>query len=213
MIDTLSWNSLSYSYNKTNVLSFPDGSVKRGEGVSVIGSSGVGKSTWFQLLSGILAIQEGDVKYNDISLKNMSERQRDRMRSEHLGIVFQNNHFLKDLSVANNLTLPAFAQKSKLNVDLIEDYSAKLNVHHLLNKKPKECSVGELQRLSIVRTLSTSPSFILADEPTSALDDENTHSILDIFSMVMEELQVGVVLVTHDQRVKSHFNNSITFSK
>ncbi|NVK27721.1 MAG: ATP-binding cassette domain-containing protein [Flavobacteriia bacterium] len=213
MIDKLEWNSLSYTYNQSDTISFPDGRINRGEVLAAIGPSGSGKSTWLQLLSGILAIQNGNVLYGETSLKDTSERRRDKLRAENVGLVFQNNHFLNDLSVADNLSLPAFAQKAPLDKSHVSDLASRLKVTNLLNKKPKECSVGELQRLSIVRTLSTKPSFILADEPTSALDDVNTASILSIFDELVTTLNIGVLIVTHDNRVKSHFSNTINFGK
>lgn len=213
MIDKLEWNSLSYSYNQTNTISFPDGRINRGEVLAAIGPSGSGKSTWLQLLSGILAIQKGDVHYGETSLSGTSERRRDKLRAQNVGLVFQNNHFLNELSVSDNLSLPAFAQKHQLDSNHIAELANRLHVNHLLNRKPKECSVGELQRLSIVRTLSTRPSFLLADEPTSALDDVNTESILSIFDELVADLNIGVLIVTHDNRVKSHFSNTINFGK
>lgn len=203
---------MSYSYDDKNVISFPDGTIKQGEILAAIGPSGSGKSTWLQLLSGILALQNGKIQVGEHSLEGLSERKRDKIRAEKIGLIFQNNHFLKDLSVADNLALPAFAQKAKLPVDRILSLAEKMNVDHLLNKKPSECSVGELQRLSILRTASTLPHFILADEPTSALDDVNTEAILNIFKMLSEEHSIGILIVTHDNRLKSKLN-SINFGK
>lgn len=212
MIDLLSWKNLSYSFDKTNVLSFPDGSLKRGESIAVIGSSGAGKSTWLQLLSGILPIQKGEVLFDSQDLSKANRKKRDQLRSEHLGIVFQKNHFLENLSISDNLSLPSYAQKKAIDADLIRELCEKLEVTHLLNKKPKECSVGELQRLSIIRTMSTRPSFILADEPTSALDDRNAEAILSIFETIQDSLNVGIIIVTHDQRVKNKVSNVISLN-
>lgn len=211
MIDTLSWESLRYSYDDKSAISFPNGTVKRGEILAAIGPSGSGKSTWLQLLSGILKIQQGDVFYGSQKLSGTSERERDRLRSEHVGLVFQNNHFVKDLSVGDNLMLPSYAKSSKPELSFISDLAERLQVAHRIDAMPRECSVGELQRLSIIRTLSTKPSFILADEPTSALDDVNTSEILDTFEMLASEFGVGILVVTHDNRVKQRFANSISF--
>lgn len=179
--------------------------------MAVIGQSGSGKSTWLQLLSGILAVQEGDILYGNVSLKDTSERQRDRLRSQHVGLIFQNNHFLKDLNISQNLTLPAYAQGAALDRQRILHLAEQLNVDQLFNRMPSQCSVGELQRLSILRTASTLPSFILADEPTSALDDRNATEILNIFSLLSREYGIGIMVVTHDQRVKSSISNSLNF--
>lgn len=162
-----------------------------------------------QLLSGILAIQEGDIHYGSTSLLNTSETQRDKLRSQNIGLVFQKNHFLDDLSIADNLTLPSYALRQKPDVKFITHHAKELSVSHLLQSKPSECSVGELQRLSILRTLSTKPSFILADEPTSALDDVNTAAILNIFESIAKEHNIGILIVTHDQRVKDRVSNTI----
>lgn len=212
MIELLSWNNLSYSFDKTITLSFPDGSIHRGESLAIIGSSGSGKSTWLQLLSGILPLQSGEVHFDSHPLHNTSRRERDQLRSKYLGIVFQKNHFLENLTIQDNLSLPSYAQKSAFDTALVNDLCEKLKVFHLLDKKPRDCSVGELQRLSIIRTMSTRPSFILADEPTSALDDKNAEAILEVFETIQKSMNVGIIIVTHDQRVKSRVSNVISFT-
>lgn len=179
--------------------------------MAAVGPSGSGKSTWLHLLSGILKVQNGVILYGDIEISQLSETKRDLLRSENLGLIFQNNHFIKDLSVSDNLALPAYALKRPLDKELILDFSKKLSVDHLLGKRPSECSVGELQRLSILRTISVKPSFILADEPTSALDNKNAAAILDIFDLIAQELNTGILVVTHDERVKERLSNSIRF--
>lgn len=213
MIASLSWNSLSHSYNQSNTSRFPDGEINRGEIVAAIGPSGSGKSTWLQLLSGILKVQNGIVRYGDFEIGGLSEAKRDELRAQNIGLIFQNNHFVEDLSIADNLALPAYALKQSLNSSLIIEYAAKLEVGNLLNKKPRQCSVGELQRLSIIRAISVNPSFILADEPTSALDARNAYRIMDIFEMVSKDLNTGILIVTHDERVTQKFNNVLTFGK
>lgn len=211
MIDILSWSDLTYSYDETNQLSFPDGQVKKGELVAVIGSSGSGKSTWIQLLSGILPLQNGHVRIHQDDLRGAGRKKRDAIRARHLGIVFQKNHFLEYLTIADNLSLPSFAGQVHYDQDFVSSLCEKLGVDHLLNKRPKECSIGELQRLSIIRTVSTRPSFILADEPTSALDDKNAKTIMDVFKELRDALNMGVIIVTHDQRVKNEVENVISF--
>lgn len=211
MINELKWDSLSYQFDGRQPIEFPNGSIRRGEITAVIGQSGSGKSTWIQLLSGILPIQSGNVFYDQTGILGCSERKRDKLRAKNLGLIFQKNHFLDDLNVLDNLLLPAFALRMKPDLMFIETLADSLNVSHLLHSKPKECSVGELQRLSIVRTLSTRPSFILSDEPTSALDDTNTAEILKIFDQISKTHHVGILIVTHDHRVKSHVQQLIQF--
>ncbi len=211
-MNTLSWKSLSHSYQKTQEISFPDGSLNRGESLAVIGSSGTGKSTWMQLLCGIIPVQSGSVHYDDHNLADCSSKLRDKLRAENLGVVFQKNHFLENLSIQDNLSLPAYAQRKSCDDEFITVLCKDLNVDHLLKRKPRDCSVGELQRLSIVRAMTTHPAFIIADEPTSALDDVNAKAILDIFEHLRSAQNVGIIVVTHDQRVKAQFTNTLSFS-
>lgn len=205
----LSSNNLVFNYPGGVSFDFPNVTCEPSNPLLLIGNSGKGKTTLLHLLSGLLKPNSGEVIINGESLYRLSEKKRDKFRGENIGIVFQSPHFIQSLSVLDNLLLPAFFTKNKIDVIKAKSLLSRLNIGDKWNKKPKELSIGEQQRIAIARALINNPKVLLADEPTSALDDKNTEEVIQLLEEQALEFGAALIIVTHDNRLKSKFENTV----
>jgi putative ABC transport system ATP-binding protein len=125
-------------------------------------------------------------------------------------MVFQKPYFVNALNVFENLLLANYLGNNALDKGKAADLAKSLGFEHLLHKKVQELSGGEQQRVCIARALMNNPKVILADEPTSALDDENCEKVADLLEKQSKLIGAALIVVTHDHRLKSRFNNQIS---
>ena len=208
----LATKNLKYTYNGSTALSFPDIECKKGERWLLIGQSGTGKTTLLHLLGGLRTAKEGDVIVNGTSLKGLGQAALDRFRGQNIGIVFQKTHFVRALTVEENLLLAQSLAGQAMDKDRIRLLLDRLNVGHKLKSKPDQLSIGEQQRVAIARALVNKPAVILADEPTSALDDVNCNEVVELLEQQAAEENATLLIVTHDGRLKEKFENQITLN-
>ena len=207
----LAAKNLQFNYKSSGSpqLQFPDFECGTGEHWLLLGQSGSGKTTLLHLLAGLRTPTSGKVQVNDTVINQLSCKALDLFRGRHIGVIFQQSHFVRSLSVAENLSL---AQKlggftpDKKAIQTLLDH---LNVGHKINARTGELSVGEQQRVNIARALINRPSVVLADEPTSALDDHNTDQVLELLKREAQEVNATLLIVTHDNRLKSTFDKRI----
>lgn len=206
----LETKSLVFEYNKETTFSFPDINIKEGSDLLILGESGVGKTTLLHLLAGLLPVKSGNITIAGTTISNLNSSKLDRFRSNHIGIVFQKSHFVQALTLQENLLLIQHLGKGKKDLERIQFVAENLGIKHLLHKKPKQLSIGEQQRGSIALALINNPNIILADEPTSSLDDKNCIRVVNLLREQAEKTNATLIVITHDQRLKSEFKNSIT---
>lgn len=188
---------------------FPDISCKAGEVVLVTGSSGKGKTTLLHLLAGILRPSAGAIVVNETDITKLKDRRLDKFRGQHIGIVFQQPHFIASLSVVENMLLAPYFSGTAIKKDKVTGLLSQLQIAEQAGKKPSTLSQGQQQRVSIARALMNNPQLILADEPTSSLDDENCAIVATLLKEQAQMANAALVIVTHDQRLKSIFNRTI----
>lgn len=206
----LQTQSLQFTYDGKKMLDFPDITCKTGERWLLLGQSGSGKTTLLHLLGGLRTPKQGDVIINNTSLKSLSSSALDRFRGKNIGIVFQKAHFVRALTVEQNLLLAQSLAGQPRSKDRIHELLDRLNVAHKLKEKTDALSIGEQQRVAIARALINKPAIILADEPTSALDDKNCDEVIELLELQAQQENATLLIVTHDGRLKEKFNNQIT---
>jgi ABC-type lipoprotein export system ATPase subunit len=208
----LETKKLQFSYDGKNTINFPNISCARGEQWLLLGQSGSGKTTLLHLLGGLLSPQEGSIAINDKDISLLRGAALDHFRGQNIGIVFQTAHFVRALTVEENLLLAQQLAGNKKDKALVHSFLEKLNLSHKAKAKPDALSVGEAQRVNILRALINKPSVILADEPTSALDDQNTEEVIQLLEAQAKEANATLLIVTHDGRLKNYFQNQIVIS-
>jgi len=205
----LATKGLKYSYDSKTALDFPDIECQRGESWLLLGQSGSGKTTLLHVLGGLRTPREGKVFVSETDLHALSAAKMDRFRGENIGIIFQDAHFLKALTVEENLALAQQLAGHSVSKKRIKTLLERLNIGHKLKSKPRELSQGEQQRVAIARALINKPAVILADEPTSALDDVNCNEVVRLLEVQAKEENAVLLIVTHDGRLKDLFPNKI----
>lgn len=201
--------NLRYRYAGESHISFPDVECAKGEQLLITGQSGVGKTTLLHLLSGLLAVQDGEVVVAGQSLGALSQGELDRFRGAHIGLVFQHPRFISALSVIDNLMAAQFFGRGKSDKSSAQALLEELGIGHKASKPTHELSGGERQRLAIARAVAARPSIVLADEPTASLDDANAAMVHDLLSRQTSQYEATLVVVTHDQRLKDKFDKHV----
>jgi ABC-type lipoprotein export system ATPase subunit len=205
----LTTKNLTFEYAAEKpIMLFPDIDLKRGEQGLLLGQSGSGKTTLLHLLGGLLSPKSGDILINDQNVSILRGSELDHFRGKNIGIIFQTAHFVRSLTVEENLIIAQQLAGNKIDKSLIFNFLEKLNLSHKLKSKPHELSIGEAQRANIARALINAPSVILADEPTSALDDKNAEEVINLLEQQAAAVNATLLIVTHDSRLKKRFKLS-----
>lgn len=205
----LKTESLSFKYPDGPEFKFPDLIVDSKKTVLVLGRSGKGKTTLLHLLAGLLDPISGIVQVEGVELKSLSGRKRDEFRGQNIGLIFQEAQFVKSISIMENLQLARTFSGLPADVNLANQLLAELGIQDKADNRPSQLSVGERQRAGIARALITKPQLVLADEPTSALDDTNCLAVAELLESTVTGHGAALVVVTHDQRLKDRFTNSV----
>ena len=206
----LKTQSISFSYDSLNRFSFPDINLNDGEELLILGKSGVGKTTLIQILAGLLEPNSGSIECNGIQINNLSPKKIDKFRGQNIGMVFQKPRFVKNISVLDNLLLSLYLSRNKQDKVRAVELLDQVGLGHKVNNIPNDLSQGEQQRAAIALAVVKNPSMILADEPTSSLDDINCQKTLNLLKQQATTTNAKLITITHDQRLKSQFNKSIT---
>lgn len=200
---------LNFVYPQGERLTFPDLLCNDGEHCLILGQSGSGKTTLLHLIAGLRTVQSGSIVLNDTKMNELSAGQLDRFRGRNIGIVFQQSHFVRSLTLEENLSLAQRLAGLPVNHSRISSILAQLNLAHKLRAKPDALSIGEQQRAAIARAVLNQPALILADEPTSALDDANTEQVIQLLQEQAASVNATLLIVTHDNRLKTRFEQQI----
>jgi len=206
-----------YKLNKKSLVIFENISYEFpfNKTISIVGDSGVGKSTLLHILGTIDVPTAGSVHYDDLNILDLSEKKLAKFRSEHIGFVFQFHHLLPDFSALENVMLPnMIIEKNreiteKKAVDLLEMVGLKERMKH----KPSELSGGEQQRVAIARALINNPKVIFADEPTGNLDEKTSDKIHELLFEIQKKYNSTLIVVTHNEKLAKNFDIRLKLTK
>jgi lipoprotein-releasing system ATP-binding protein len=183
------------------VLDHIDLSVERGEMVAIIGASGAGKSTLLHLLGALDRPTAGTVRIGGQDLSTLDDDAVSALRNRTVGFVFQFHHLLREFTAIENVMMP-------LRIGGMDDRQARSRATSLLERvglagrmthRPSAMSGGEQQRTAVARALAADPAVLLADEPSGNLDHMNSERLHDLFAELARELEVAMVVVTHNR--------------
>lgn len=186
-----------------------------GEQVFLHGPSGSGKSTLLNLLAGVLKPGSGDIRLLGQSLPALSGAARDRLRADHIGLIFQQFNLIPYLSVLDNVRLPCrFSARRRERagdpVEAAQRLLRHLDLDPVLWDRPATAlSVGQQQRVAAARALIGTPELVIADEPTSALDAERQAAFLDLLARECASAGAALVFVSHDRRLAARFSREV----
>ena len=195
--------NIHLQYEKLKVLKGLNLHIQKGDFVSIIGSSGAGKTSLLNLLGSLETPSEGTIIINGTDITSLSEKKLSLFRNENIGFVFQFHNLLDEFTALENVCIPAFiAKKKKIEVEkrALELLNI-LNIKERKDHKPSQLSGGEQQRVAIARALINKPSILLADEPTGNLDSKNSKIIHELLLKLNRELEQTVIVVTHNEEL------------
>lgn len=190
----------TYDGGRVRVLDGVSLEVRAGEMVALWGASGSGKSTLLHLVGGLDVPDSGEISV--CGLDPRSEEHRLELRRKHLGFVFQLHNLIPDLTVEENLRVPALASGAAGGPtrQRIKELAEAVGIAHRLGHRIQDISGGERQRTAICRALMNSPRLLLADEPTGSLDEEAGDTVFALLRHLVETRGIAVVLATHERR-------------
>ena len=194
-----------------DVLRGVDFKLEQGGFLAVVGQSGSGKSTLLHVMGLLDAPDRGEVWLDGQRIDNLSVWEKDRLRNNSIGMVFQAYHLLPELTALENVLAPLlirhgifdwFSHKQEAQKEaeeLLDRFGLSDRLHH----RPRQLSGGEMQRVAIARALITKPRVLLADEPTGNLDEESGAGIIEALAELNRDNGLSIVLVTHDADIAS----------
>ena len=200
----ISVQNLSKRFDEYTAIFYSDMQFNDGESYVLLGASGCGKSTYLNILAGVISPSSGSVIIDGREMQLLSQRQKDAFRVAHVGYIFQDFRLIEDMSVDDNIDI---LKLEGVDVGAKDEILKELGIPDKKNRKVKRLSGGEKQRVAIARALVKKPDIILADEPTGNLNYQ-------IGRKVMEELIAAargktLICVTHDDRLSELFDHVI----
>ena len=205
--------NLQYNINDKPLFSDFNLSIEEKSHHLLTGPSGSGKTTLINLICGLLSPVKGAIRVAGHDIAAISESGRDKIRREHIGIVFQTLRLVSALDLSANLLLAQRLSRGTTDASLIASLLERLGIAHRAKAKPHQMSQGEAQRAAIARALVTRPRLLIADEPTSALDETNARQVADILLECAADYGVTLLIATHDDRLTPVFPNRIILTE
>lgn len=190
---------LRKAYQDHVIFSSLDFQVEEGSFISIVGKSGVGKSTLINMIGLLDPFYEGQYLIKGTEVSGASNKDRTQLRNKMFGFVFQMYNLINCYTVKDNIILPVlYSQKKTVDEKHYRSLLKMLRIEHLEGQYAMNLSGGEKQRVAIARAAINKPAVLIADEPTGNLDVENTNNVLEIFRYLQSEQGVTIIMVTHD---------------
>ena len=211
--------NLIFKYNNNQdkrTIYIPFWEVKDKENIYISGPSGSGKSTLIHLLSGLIEPSSGSIIIDKTNINQLKTKKKNSFRANNIGLISQQFNLIPYLSVLENIELASSFQ-SKKPIRITEEVKLamdKLGLNrHFLNKKASNLSIGQQQRVAIIRALINKPKLLLADEPTSALDHSAKHKFIEMLKEMSMAHDITLLFISHDTSLKDHFETNIDMDK
>lgn len=210
--------NLKKNYGDREILKDISFSIEKGEIISIIGESGVGKSTLMRCINGLEGINSGSIKFYDTDITKLKEKERNSIKKQ-MAYVFQDLNIIDNMYVIDNVLIPFLNRKNFIQV-LLNRFSRaeyeralycleKVGISKLAYTKAKYLSGGEKQRVAIARSIAPNVDLILADEPISSLDEKNSFQIMEIFKRINAKKNKTIILNLHNVEIAKKFSDKI----
>jgi len=186
-----------------------------GQCICLLGPSGSGKTTLLQIAGLLDSPTKGEIIINGKKCDHLSQEDKNFIRKQHIGFVYQNFYLLDSFSALENVIIPQLINGSGFNnarkraKNLLSD----LGLSKRLYNKPRELSGGEKQRVSILRAIANRPKIILADEPTGNLDKKNSENVVKIIKDMVNHYNISFIIATHNLSITKKFDKIVKISE
>jgi putative ABC transport system ATP-binding protein len=186
--------------------------IGKGEFLGIMGASGSGKTTLLHMVGLLDQPTSGRIMIDGLDILGLTDYEKTMFRLYKLGYVFQDYALVPDLTVMENVSLPAMLRKDRTEAQVKKDSYSILEKIGLCDRRdhlPRELSGGQQQRVSIARAMVNKPYILFADEPCANLDSENSRMVLDLFHEINEEMQQTIIMVSHEDWHKEYFHRIV----
>ena len=196
------------------ILSEASFDIEKGETIAIVGASGIGKSTFLNIIGTLDKPDSGKIFFGPTDLFALSPQQRALFRNSKIGFVFQFHYLLQGFSTLENVMMPGLiAHKNKKTVEndavnMLERVGLSQRISH----RVEDLSGGEQQRVAMARALVMKPEVLLADEPTGNLDRENSQSVHELIAQLNRDFGMTIVVVTHNSELADLMGKKVTLS-
>jgi ABC-type lipoprotein export system ATPase subunit len=213
----LSITSLQKSFvtpegERRTIVNVPEFRLSAGQQLGLRGESGSGKTTFLNLIAGILTADQGSILLGQKDMAKLREPARDRLRAEFIGYIFQTFNLLQGYTCLENVLLGMSfgpgANRAQACAML-----ERVGLSHRLNHYPRQLSTGQQQRVAVARAMAIRPKLVLADEPTGNLDHKNARESLALIRETCRETGASLLLVSHDPEVLAAFEDVKDFAR
>ena len=194
------------------VIDVPEFSLKEKAQVALRGESGSGKTTLLNLIAGILKPDSGEISISGKKISSLNEPQRDRLRAESIGYIFQTFNLLQGYTALENVLL-GMSFGPGVDREFALALLKRVGLSEKLNHRPRQLSIGQQQRVAVARALANRPKLVLADEPTGNLDHKNAREALQLIREICRENGAALLLVSHDREVLAQFETVLDLEK
>ena len=202
--------------NGNNVLSVLEKisfEIKEKDFVTIVGPSGIGKSTLLNIIGTLDKPDSGSIEFDGLDLSKMNDTQLSNLRLNMIGFVFQFHHLIPEFNVIDNVIMPNLIAEKKPNYSFAKDLLDQVQIIDKLYSFPSQLSGGEKARVAVARALMNNPKIILADEPTGNLDAENAERLIDLLLKVKKDFDQSIVLSTHNKKLSKLGNKKFEITK
>jgi putative ABC transport system ATP-binding protein len=196
---------------RVEIVNIPAFQLGAGQQLALRGESGSGKTTFLNLVAGILSADSGRVTIDGTEMTALSEPRRDRLRAGKIGYIFQTFNLLQGYTVLENVVL-GMSFGGKVDRVQARQVLERVGLSTRLDHFPRQLSTGQQQRVAVARALVNRPKLVLADEPTGNLDRRNAREALALIREVCREANAALLLVSHDEEVLGQFEQRQDFA-
>ena len=198
--------------SRTCIIDIPHFKMEEGAQIALRGSSGVGKTTFLNLIAGILGADSGCIVVSGEEMTALSESGRDRLRASHIGYIFQTFNLLPGYTALENVMLGMMFGKG-IDADFAGHLLERVGFGDRMGYRPSQLSVGQQQRVAVARAIANRPRLVLADEPTGNLDRHHANEALALIREVCGENNAALLTVSHDAEILGQFEKVTDFAQ
>ena len=196
---------------QSRIIDIPRFEIDAGKQTALRGSSGAGKTTFLNLIAGILQADNGIIVLADEEMTALSESERDRLRAHHIGYIFQTFNLLAGFTALENVMLGMMFGKG-IDAEFAQHLLERVGLGDRMQYRPSQLSVGQQQRVAVARALANRPRLVLADEPTGNLDYHHANEAVTLIREICHENSAALLIVSHDSKILGQFEEAIDFA-
>ena len=197
---------------RVRIVNVPHFEMKEGEQIALRGSSGAGKTTFLNLIAGILQADSGRIVLAGEEMTALSESRRDGLRAHHIGYIFQTFNLLAGYTALENVMLGMMFGKG-IDANFAQHLLERVGLGDRMQYRPAQLSVGQQQRVAVARAIANRPRLVLADEPTGNLDYHHANEAVTLIREICHENNAALLIVSHDSEVLGRFEETKDFTQ